>query len=561
MNRRSALASLGGRSQSKNAHFSEHAKKSAQQLFKLNAGLEPYEGPWEFAQAAHLLRRATFGPSVQQIKESVDLGLAGTLELLFADLPMPSPPLNYNYNQDPFTPIGATWVEAPYIRGRNLQGYRRRSLRAWLMGLMINEGTSIREKLTLFWHSHFATSNIIDANFEYRHLSLLRENAWGNFRDLIKKATIDPAMLRFLNGNQNTEKAPNENYARELFELYTVGKGALAGPGDYTTFTEEDVLEAARVLTGWRDRGYLTKAEGVLPSSYYQNNRHDQGQKQLSHRFNNAVINNGRDKEYGQLIDIIFEQRNTALFISRKWYRWFVYYHIDDEIEANVIEPMADLLIANDFEIRPVLETLFSSAHFHQLLSVGPMIKNPIDYLVAPFKQFKVRFSDNYQYYYNAWWKFFVGLELMQMVYLSPPDVAGWKAYYQAPLFYRTWINSSTLPVRMKLVETLMGQGYRFNGFTHKIDVLAFVGTLDNPQNPNELIAEIAQALYPRPLTDKQLTALKEILIPGLEDYVWTNEYIEYTVNPNDVQAKNTVQRRLESLLKIMLILPEYQLS
>ena len=556
MNRRSILGALTG--QSPGETFKEYAPKK---LFQLNEGLEPYTGPWEFEQAAHLLRRTTFGPNISHINNAVEIGLEGTITKLFAAAPLPPPPINYDYNNDPFTPKGSTWVDQPYSREVNLQGYRRRTLRAWTIGLMLNEGISIKEKLTLFWHNHFAPSNIIDANYEYIHVSLLREHAWGNFKELIKRITIDPAMLRFLNGNQNTEKAPNENYARELLELYTLGKGQLAGPGDYTTFTEDDVLAVARVLTGWRDRGYLRKSADTQVGAYYTSNRHDTGNKQLSHRFDSVVISDNGKTEYSKLIDIIFQRKEVARFICRKWYRWFVYYKIDENIEASVIEPMAELLIDNDFEIRPVLEALLRSEHFYNALNVGPMIKNPIDFMLGPFKQFNVRFSVNYTKYYNAWWKFFTVLPKMQMEYLNPPDVAGWKAYYQEPSFYRTWINSSTLPVRMEVVEKLSDNGYTYNSFKHQIDVLTFAQTLDNPSDPNALIQETARLLYPKPLTDKQVSAIKDILIPGLEDYVWTNEYTDYISSPNNENYKRTVENRLRKLIKIMLTMPEYQLS
>lgn len=554
MNRRSAFNALFKREETAAATI-------LRQQFTFSGDLEPYAGPWTFEQAAHLLRRAAFGPNKQQIERAVELGLNGAIAQLFAEQPLPPPPVNYFFDRDPLTPIGETWIDQPYVAGLNLQGYRRRTLRAWTMGLILNEGISIREKLTLFWHNHFAVSDIIDANFEYIHLSLLREYAWGNFRELIKKMTIDPAMLRFLNGNQNTSRAPNENYARELLELYTIGKGPLAGPGDYTTFTEDDVMAVARVLTGWRDRGYLRQNPDVLPGSFFRANQHDTGRKQLSHRFDHAVVDNGGDTEYSQLIDLIFQQKEVARFICRKWYRWFVYYQIDDEVEVNVIEPMAEMLIAHDFETRPVLEALFSSAHFYDVLNIGPMIKNPIDFLAGPFKQFEVAFSPELGKYYNAWQRFFGLLPLMQMEYLNPPDVAGWKAYYQEPSYYRTWINSTTLPARMAITEKLSDNGYFVNGFQYRIDVLAFVQKLENAGDPNELIQEIARLIYPQPLTEKQVLALKEALIPGLEDYVWTSEYYEYLNDPNDQSLKRTVEARLRKLIALMLSMPEYQLS
>ena len=232
-------------------------------------GLNIFEGEWTYETAAHLLRRTTFGPTPDQIKESVELGLEGTLTLLFEELPMPDPPVNYYFEDDPAVPIGEPWLNAIHQKNSNVRRHRFKSLNAWIFKNILEERTSIREKLTLFWHNHFAVSNVGDPTFLYNYFDTLRTNAWGNFKDLVKKVTLDPAMLRFLNGNQNTERAPNENFARELLELYTVGKGPSAGPGDYTTFTELDVVEIAKVLTGWRDQGYQRKEEIEVTSFFY----------------------------------------------------------------------------------------------------------------------------------------------------------------------------------------------------------------------------------------------------------------------------------------------------
>jgi hypothetical protein len=219
MDRRATIASLLGR---------PPAKAQAPPVPILNSGLEPYVGPWGYEQAAHLLRRAMFGPAYEQIKTAAELGLATTLQQLFEERPLPEPPLNHNNQNDPAVPIGATWVDAPYSTAVNLRPYRMQSLRAWTMQQLFQEGVSIREQLTLFWHNHFGVANVNDAKFRYIHANLLRSNAWGNFRELIKAVTIDPTMLRFLNGNQNTRNSPNENYARELLELFTIGKGPQA---------------------------------------------------------------------------------------------------------------------------------------------------------------------------------------------------------------------------------------------------------------------------------------------------------------------------------------------
>jgi len=246
--------------------------------FLVTTGLEPYPGPWEFAQAAHLLRRTTFAPTKAMLSAAVNQGLDATILQLFSPLPLPEPPIYFDTGDEPLIPPGAPWIDDPYSSEADLVQPRRRSLQSWTMQLIWQEGISIRENLCLFWHNHFAVdNNVEDPRLHYRYITTIRTQAWGNFRQLVKDITIDPCMLRFLNGNQNDEQSPNENYARELLELYTVGKGAAAGPGDYTTFTEQDVAAMARVLTGWVDTGYLTEDPAEAIGATFVPERHDPG--------------------------------------------------------------------------------------------------------------------------------------------------------------------------------------------------------------------------------------------------------------------------------------------
>ncbi len=524
-------------------------------------GLEPYQGPWNFEQASHILRRCTFGPTREMILEAVELGFDGTVAKLFEDLPAPAPPVNHTSDEDANVPLGETWIDAPYSVTANLRAYRNQSLRAWTLKLMLEEGISLREKMTLFWHNHFAVSNVNDPKFLYRHVELLRNFAWGNFRELMKEITVDPTMLRFLNGNQNTRTAPNENYARELMELYTLGKGDLAGPGDYTTFTEDDVIQMAKVLTGWRDRGFNTVNPDVNVESFFTLNRHDTGSKQLSHRFNNEVITNLGDQEYAHLIDVIFKREDVALFISRKLYRWFVYYPVNEEVETNVIRPMAQILIDNDYEIRPALEALLRSAHFFDILNWGPMIKNPLDFIVSTIKTTQIPLPDDELLRYRVLYRVFLFTSLMEMEYYNPLNVAGWKAYYQEPLFYRTWINATTLQARMGYSNILTTAGYNFFGFRLRLRPLDLIATIGNPMDPNTVITEFAKLLFPMPITDSQVVALKELLLPGLPDYEWALEFGEYLGNPEDVTLANAVDAKLRALLTAMISMPEFYLS
>lgn len=560
MNRRTTLATLMGR-RTKAVSEVTVAASPVTAAPPMNTGLEPYTGPWEYEQAAHLLKRTTFGPTYAQMKAAADSSMEEMVNTLLSDLPLPEPPLNYFTDEDPNVPVGETWINAPYVGDLNLQGPRRRSLAAWTMGLMQETGTNIREKMVLFWHNHYVTALTPDPKFVYVYSNTLRENALGNFRELTKKITIDPAMLIYLNGRQNTRVAPNENYARELLELFTIGKGDLAGPGDYTTFTEDDVVEIARVLTGWRDRGLLTQNPDLEVGSFFRPNAHDLGTKQLSHRFDNAIIENNGEQEYADLIDIIFQQDEVARFISRKLYRWFVYYTIDEQIEADVIEPMAQILIENDYEIKPVLEALFKSAHFYDILNRGPMIKNPLDFVMSVVNQFELIQTNNPNLKYRIWGRLFNLTEPLQMVYYNPPDVAGWKAYYQEPGYYRIWINSATLPVRMEFTNILSTVGATLGDLRIIIDVLSFTASLDDPYDPNHLIEEFVQILFPQPITDGQKTALKEILIPGLPDYEWSIEYGDYVLDPDNMDLATSVENKLRSLVRAMLTMPEFYLS
>ena len=209
------------------------------------SGLEAYSGVWGYEQAAHLLRRAMFGPTYAQIKQAETDGLAATLAQLFEVTYPTAGPIHTGqfFSQmgavipldDPNTAVGASWVnkvggvwQASMYDTSNQQNFllnqtaRRLAMRAHKQEQMMKEQVSVLEKMTLFWHNHFVTSDNPDGLLDFRYITTLQENSLGNFRDLVKLITLDPAMLKYLNGNENTKVAPNENYARELFELFSL---------------------------------------------------------------------------------------------------------------------------------------------------------------------------------------------------------------------------------------------------------------------------------------------------------------------------------------------------
>ncbi len=548
MNRRSTLSLLLGK-QKKSEKKTIHKAAST-------VSFDPYNGPWNFEQAAHLLRRTVFGASKTQIEQAVADGLQTSIANLFQNLPLPSPPVYYDFEDDPNIDLGESWIddqETEDVDG--LRGARIRSMYAWSFIQMTEGGVNIREKMTLFWHNHFVVRTPLTGRRMYKYINLLRANATGNFRSLVEGITIDPSMLVYLNGTQNSDNGPNENYSRELLELFTIGKGPIAGPGDYTNYTEDDVVAIARALTGWR--AFNAANNNDTSESAYQANRHDIEDKQLSNRFDNIVITNGEEEEYKTVIDIILQKDETARFICRKLYRWFVHADISPEVEVNVIEPMAQMVIADNYEISNALMALLSSECFYDFELRGCMVSHPLEHWYKLINSFEMALPTEEILKYKIAKHFHSRLRTTEMDIFRHPNVAGWTAFYQAPQFDKLWINAVSLPVRQGFADRFIS-GYNNNQFRLEIDVLTFTAALDNPINAEDLINEIAAILFAHILTEEQVIALKDILIPGLPDYEWTIEYGDYI--GGDDSLEEAVENKLKALIGTMVNMPEFYL-
>ncbi|HLO81955.1 MAG TPA: DUF1800 domain-containing protein, partial [Chitinophagaceae bacterium] len=443
---------------------------------RTNTGLRKYNGIWSNNEVQHLLKRTLFGSTKKDIDQFTAAGMSATLDaILNYSSVLPAPPLN-DYNSatinDPTVPAGSTWVNSPTNDG-TINSVRRNSFKKWWTGVMISQESNIREKMTLFWANLFGTetNDIGNAVWVYNHHTLLRDNAVGNFRQLIKAVTIDPGMLRYLNGYVNTSSAPDENYARELQELFTLGKGSAV------QYTEEDVRTAARVLTGWRINSNFV--------SYFDPTRHDTKPKTFSSFYGGSTINGktgaaGAD-ETDELIDMIFQKDEVSKYICRRLYRWFVYYKIDGAAEQNVIEPLAKIFRDSNYEIKPVLRALFESEHFYDVLNQGCFIKSPVDYVVSCLREFGVVFPSAYTNAYIMWNYIRNWCSSMTQDIGDPPNVSGWPAYYQEPQFHEIWINSDTLPKRNRFTDTMITSGYTNSGQKIVIDAIAFAKKLSNP--------------------------------------------------------------------------------
>jgi len=526
-------------------------------------GLAPYSGEWTKWTAAHLLRRTTYGPSFLEIEEAAKPnGMNSTVELLLSSSPPSPPPIVYSPISEPNLEVGETWVTAPHPTGGGK--LRHQSLTGWFYLNVMLAPLGIREKMCVFWLNYFGMSGVRDPRSMYKSMSMFLENGTGNFRTMIERITVDPSMLEFLNGEINNKRNPNENYARELLELFTIQKGAQVAPGDYTTYTEQDVTELARALTGWKNLDFVFSDDDTPIDSYFDEENHDTDTKQLSHRFGNARIENAGAEEYKVVIDIIMQQPETARAFCREIYRYFVFYDITPEVEQNVISPLAELFRSVDFEIAPVLSSLLKSEHFYDMQIRGAMIKNPLDFVAnifRPFGEFShIQFPTIVERYtaaikHDRWCRD------LQMSYNDLPTVSGWLAYYQAPNYYRNWISTSTIQRRFSLVKLFMAPNYHVNNFRLPTNWRDFLASLSDPYSVNDVLNDIIVSFFPREISPTQFNVLKQALLGAQDDDEWRVQYGAYLANVEENSVTFTFERRLFQLFTIIFGMPEGQLQ
>jgi uncharacterized protein (DUF1800 family) len=536
------------------------------------AGITPYTGAFGTEQLIQLLKRTLMGVSKADVDFFTGKTLNQVVDLLLTQAPDPTtqPLKTYALTGDNVVQ-GETWVYAS--DEGNVNNARRGPLRNWLMGQLLYADRTLQAKMWLFWSNHFATElqGAVPTR-AYEYWLMLHRNTMGNFKDMVRNVTFAPNMLDYLNGDQNTKSAPDENYGRELMELFTLGKGP------NSKYTEDDVKAAAKLLTGWRSRRVLNTATNKHEGqTYFVPNDHDAGAKQFSSFFNNKIITgnaaqnteaNAR-KEIDDLLDMIFAQREVAMFMCRKLYRYFVYYKIDATIEASMISPM-DLLIQNNWNVKPVLKALLTSNFFFTMPAKACIIKSPLEYVVGFVREFKLVIpaitATNYRDVYSAWSHFVGanGAEGQGQILGDPPNVAGWSAYYQEPGYNRNWINTDSFPKRLRYADNFLSTTSTSigNTFTAKADVLAFTDQFGtDAADPNKLIDAVLQLLYRVPVSTTFRTYLKNtILLSGqTSDYYWTDAWNTYKATPN-ANNTNVVLTRLLKFYKFIVDNPEYQL-
>ncbi len=541
--------------------FDKYANKELPGAYKTTTTLNEYTGPWTSTQVRHLLRRTMFGVKESDLTTLEGMSLSAAVDFLLDNIPAPpAPPLNnytdYGVPDITGVPGGQTWVNAITGNG-DVNSTRQASFKVWWFGLLINQNLSVMEKMIFFWHNHFATQVYVvgQAQLSYRHHILLRNNALGNFKSLVKSITKDAAMLMYLNGAKNIKNAPDENYARELQELFTVGKN------NSSNYTEDDVKAAARVLTGWQ-------VNDISFESFFQPALHDTTDKQFSSFYGDSVIHgqggsNGAN-ETDELIELIFtKEQEIAHFICEKLYRFFVYYNIDTAVDSSIIQSLATIFINNNFEIKPVLSALLKSEHFFDNNNAGCYIKTPLDLLIGAFRSFNVNIPGTLttKDIYALWTYPYLLGNILGLDLGEPPNVAGWPAFYKSPVYYEMWINSSTLPLRMEFCDTMLNTGYTSGtSTTVTIDVLEYTRTISVAGNATALIQYLQRVHCGIDIATTDIDTLKNILLAGqTNESYWTDIWNNYLADPspeNTAIAKN----RLTPMYTFLLRLPEYQL-
>ncbi|MBK8923095.1 MAG: DUF1800 family protein [Saprospirales bacterium] len=334
------------------------------------ASLLPLSGILGHRSAAHLLRRTSFRYNKEKVDQLASITAAEAVAALLAPQPLQMDQPVYD---NPNTPVieNTAWLLPTNLPLPDGQLNLRRYVAGWWLHEALHD-PGITHRMALFFHQFMAVSILAYGNQHYfDYLRLLRWGALGNFKKLALKMVTDNSMLLYLNNHDNLKYNPNENFAREFFELFTIGKGPQLGPGDYTNYTEDDIALAARVFTGFRARGPRDHydPETGIPRGRTVLSEHDTKDKVFSAKFQNTLISGAKTAEdmwleLEALVDMVFAQEATASTFCRRLYRWFVGKKINAEIENDIIAPLAAAFRSGNYEIRPVLQLLLKAGTF-----------------------------------------------------------------------------------------------------------------------------------------------------------------------------------------------------
>lgn len=550
----------------------------------LTGGLQEYipspSKPWNDKRIHHLYNKLSNGAPLYLINAAKANKPAAWIDYLITSAiahPLPGEKKGgvrtYDYTYD--------WKEQSLAEDPVASYKYLELVHMWFNG-MVTEG--LRHKLVLFWSNHFVTTSDATGNrptWVFQYYWLLHKHALGDFKDFVKAIGLTPGMLLFLNGNSNVVYAPNENYARELLELFTMGIG---------NYTQKDVAETARALTGWNIQYYLggdgqyhigplqvnDDENKIIHTPFYRYN-HDWKGKVI---FGKSIGNNGgvvppnddaariiAKSEYDKLHDLVIfdvKKNEVAKFICTKLYKFYLY----NDPPPEIIEGLSAVFISSNFNIASVLRTLFKSEHFFEDESMGLVIKSPIDNLVQLFRNmdlepgkdfFKYKWTNNtfqaevpdavnypnslnrdtlsFLYYANA--------NLGQTLF-NPINVAGWPGY-------RIWLNEFTLVNRWKYNRDALGYYLQYDKTKEKYrEFLKDKAISNGVSDPDLIVRGVVSYFFTADVSEEII----QTAIGVFKSLVPSNYYVDGTWSLNYISVPN----QFIALMNYLVTLPEFQL-
>ncbi len=487
------------------------------------------------AKLAHLLRRAGFGARPSEWAEYAALGVAGATQQILHPQRVP------DHLQEVLGDIGGDYVDFDDLG----------SIRHWWLYRLVHTRRPLEEKMTLFWHNHFATANykVDNARRMWRQNETFRKYGLGSFRTLLQEVARDPAMLVWLDGNSNHVGKPNENFAREVMELFTLGEG-----GGYT---EKDVQEMARAFTGWRG---ANSESGFV----YDPTLHDDGEK--------TVLGQTGNWHADDVIDILVRQPATARFLATKLFRFFVH----DSPSSADIARLGDVYFKSGYDISAVLEAIFTSQVFYSPAAHFAKIKSPVEYAVMTIRSLDAPML--------AVRDLAGALALMGQELFNPPNVKGWPEG-------RAWINARTLIARVGFASTLTDE------MSRRVSLLERLRGLSPTENAparaislkagGERMAAPTMAAMEAPMMDNGTMKAPAMEAPGMAmpapraptpanlsgeaavETLWNALLPGLPIPPptraslvaySQTNGKSDLAAKLPGLLNLIVSMPEYQL-
>ena len=457
--------------------------------------MRPLETLWDRGNVRHLLSRTLMTVN----EKDVDFALSMSMEEFVS---------NYLLKPLPAPPTPADWADQipEALNGPHNDEYLK-VLTEWYIRLLYNHSYSLQERLMLFFHNHFTTEarKTFQIQRIYQQSKLIRQYVFGNFKQLTKDITVDPAMLIYLDGSTSTKDSVNENYSRELLELFTIGIG---------NYTQEDIKQGALALTGWKvpDNSLEAAFDPKL-------------------HFGGAVSYLGKvgNFSYNDIVDLIFEKPATAWFICNKLCIEF----ISPKPDETFVDELAQVFSDHSYELRPVLVHMFTSTYFYHQENKASKIKSPVEFVMSSLHMFglDVKKYDVIRHF----------LYRQDQELFNPPDVKGWRGQ-------RKWINSTTYSIRNAFSKMLIdGIDLSNDPYEPTVDVISFGKKFSSQNDAIKLVEDISNYIFHYPLSADRKDLLLGFLTEGNDPTYWSID-------------SESAPEKLKKLLRTALTFPEFQL-